>query len=107
MRDLYERFESFTNGLKNLAIIVSGFALIIFLWPSISSVISGEKDISSIGMFGMNVSLSEAVNNATKNGGSVGGSIQVPNVKAAEKIEVGGDIRSGPTLSVKEVEHIP
>ena len=94
MRDGYEQFESLTNGLKNMAIIVAGVALIIFLWPSITAVIKGEKDIQSIEALGVGVTLTEAVNKAAKQEGISDENVPESIVQAVEKIEVGGALWS-------------
>jgi len=94
MGDGYERFESLTNGIKNLALIVAGIALIIFLWPSINAVIKGEKEIESIEALGVGVTLTEAVNKAAKQKGTSDENVPEPIVQAVEKIEVGGALWS-------------
>jgi hypothetical protein len=90
MRDKFEQFESLTNGLKNVAIIAAGIALIIFLWPSITAVLKGEKEVESFEALGVGLTLTDAVNKAAKQEGTSDESIPEPIVQAVERIEVGG-----------------
>lgn len=94
MRDRFEKLESLTNALKNVAVLIGSVALIVFLWPSIKAVVSEERSIESFGAFGVEVSLTEAVNKAAPQEGISDEPVPEPVARAAEKIEVGGQLWS-------------
>jgi hypothetical protein len=94
MRDKFEKFESLTNGIKNLAFLLAAVAVIVFLWPSLKQVVEGDRNIRSIDAFGVKLTLSEIINREAPEQGKEDQAVPEQVAKVAEKIEVGGPLWS-------------